>query len=785
MKISLEWLSEFVDFTEKDPAKIADRITACTAEVEEMETQGAGLRECCVGKVLTLSKHPHADRLALCDVQTDRGKKRVVCGGTNLRVGMRVAFAHVGARVRWHGEEMMTLEKTKIRGEESEGMICAAEELGLASLFPECTGHSVIDLGDGEAGVGSPLASYLKLGDTVLHVDNHAITQRPDLFSHIGFARECVALGLAHWKKKRPPVPSLTYPRTPPPFSIEVTERPLVPRYCACTLAIDGLGTTPDWMKRRLEATGWRSINLPIDITNYVMMETGMPLHSFDAADIHGSVRMRRARKGERIRTLDEVDRELSEGALIMEDEKGIFDLLGIMGGLRGSTKDSTRSIWLHSAVVDAVNTRRTVIAMGHRTDAATIYEKGVPHVAAEQGLRRALELFLVLVPGARITSKCVSWGKDGTPRPIPFSAKDAERVLGVKIPEKATKKILTDLGFTVQRKGVTPPLWRLGDVTGAHDLYEEIGRIYDYNRIPSTMPVMTVEPPPRDQRVHRLRDSLKAGGFLEVMPLSLVGPELLRACKLHPSAAIEVENPLGEELSLFQTSTLPRLLEHASRSLLSAGEFLRTFECAHVASREQGEWLECGMLIAEKRQAKLAEESLLQLRQILLEELRGSGLAVSFRASEKAPPFGHPGRSSDIFIGGKVVGLLCEIHPLVRSAFDLPGRVSAALLDLTTLLAITPSPSVFQSLSQFPAITYDLTVPRDHQSSAEALLRKAQAATQLLESVVVTDLYDGPPLQTGQYNLTLRCTYRAPDRTLTEEEAKREHQKVEAVVRA
>src|SRR3990167_5013344 len=338
MKLSLEWLSEFVTFTTTDPEEIARRLTAHVGEVDDVEIQGKYLKDCCVGKVSNLRKHPGADKLNLCNVETDRGVKNIVCGGTNLREGMLVAFAHVGATVK-HGDEKMTLKEAKIRGEKSEGMICAAEELELKDMFPakkEDGERPVIELKveSGKWKVGMSLKEALGMDDVIFHIDNHAITHRADLFSHIGFARECVAIGLAEWKKE-PKMPSFTFPKTALPFALKVENPKLMPRYCACLIAIDGLGVTPDWMKKRLIATGSRPVNLPVDITNFVMMEIGVPLHSFDAGDIKGNVTMRASKKGESIVTLDQVKRALPEGALILEDDGGIFDLLGIMGGDR------------------------------------------------------------------------------------------------------------------------------------------------------------------------------------------------------------------------------------------------------------------------------------------------------------------------------------------------------------------------------------------------------------------------------------------------------------------
>ncbi|MDD5469484.1 MAG: phenylalanine--tRNA ligase subunit beta [Candidatus Peribacteraceae bacterium] len=782
MKISLNWLADFVDWIEKDPEEIARQITACTAEVDAVHQQGALLDHCCAGKVLTVSKHPNADKLSLCDVETDKGKKRVVCGGTNLREGMCVAFAHIGARVRWHGTEMMTLEKTKIRGEESEGMICAAEELGLEVQFPDATGHQIIDLGDRAKGVGEPLRKYLGLSDTVLDIDNHAITQRPDLFSHVGFARECVAMGLAKWKKE-PSSKIPAFAKEASPFKIKNDAGDLIPRYCACTLSISGMGETPDWMKARLEATGWRSLNLPVDITNYVTMELGMPLHSFDCGDLKGDVHMRTAKKGEKVRTLDDTERVLPEGAIVLSDDAGIFDLLGIMGGLRSSTKETTRTVLLHSAIVDPVSIRNTIIATGHRTDAATIYEKGIPPVRAEEGFYRALQLFLELVPGARITSKLESWGKNGTAPSIPLRMDHLARKLGTDIPKKRVQQILTDLGCSVSTKkdalSVRPPLWRIGDLKGEHDLVEEVGRIYGYDAITPVIPTAEITPPNRDQRVHTIRDILKESGGIEITTLSFTGPALLRRCRMEMADCVEVENALGEEYSLMQPSTLPALLSHAGENLRHVTETLKTFTVRHVF-RSRDEWTELGFLVTSRRAMGMKADPFLVARADLALACAEAGYAISLMPSEKLSLFAHPGRSADVLVNGAHVGVLFEVHPAVCAEFDLPHRSAAALLDVRTLLSIKPTSRTSRPVPEFPAVVYDVTFPMAFSRVAQELLTKARSASPLLEGIEVADLYS----EGGQkYNLTVRCTYRSGERTLTEEEVKREHEKVLAVL--
>ncbi len=813
MKISLNWLGDFVEWS-LDPSDssaeagrarddnfaevIADRITGCVGEVEAIEVQGAQLEHCCVGKVQTIRKHPNADTLSLCDVQTDRGVKRVVCGGTNLREGMRVAFAHVGARVKWHGEAMQTLAPVKIRGEESEGMICAAEELGLEGIVKATATQGkrpIVDLGpsfakategrDGADGIGRPLREYLGLDDVIFHVDNHAITHRADLFSQIGFARECVAVGLARWKK----IPTYHSPRfgktQPPACYVDIPK--LVPRYLACLLEVDSLGETPDWMKRRLASTGYRPVSLPVDITNYVAAEVGMPLHSFDFDDIRGTVHFRTSKAGEVIVTLDEVERKLPEGAIVLSDDVGIFDLMGVMGGLRSSTKESTRRIYLHSAVVDPVSIRKTIITTGHRTDAATVYEKNIPRVVAQQGLFRALQLFLELVPGARIVSQLEEWGDNGKAKPIPFSLSRVHQMLGADVSMKDVKRILIDLEFRVKtakggKMAATPPLHRLGDIRGEHDLIEEIGRIYGYDAVPDTTPSAPTVPPVRETRIHAIRDALKEQGAFELVPLSLLSPDLLRKCRMGEKGVTALANPIGEELSLMQPTVLPRLLGHAEGNLLHVEDVLRTFSVANVF-RGGEEWTEMAVLTTQKRPTEISADPFLLVKQYLTVALADAGYELVVSLAKDPPPFAHAGRCAELQVEGKSVGEIFEIHPTVRANFDLPGRASACVLNLTTLLTLRPRERIAISLPAYPAVVYDATATFSPVVSVRSLISKARRISPLLESIDIVDLFSGKSLPEGKYNVTFRCTYRAKDRTLTEEEAKEAHTKVEKAV--
>lgn len=780
MKISRDWLSDFIEWVETDPQKIADELTRCMGEVDEVLHQGKFLDRCVVGLVQTVEKHPNADKLKICSVQTDEGTKQVVCGGTNVRPDMHVAFSHIGAKVKWHGGDVMTLEKVKLRGVESEGMICAAEELELESYFPskpEDGERAVADLTSHGFKVGTPLRKALGLNDVIFHIDNHAITNRADLFSHIGVARELVAMGLATWKKK-PSSPKIPFTKTPAAVKLVNDVPTLIPRYCACSLTIDGAGITPDWMRRRLEATGWRPINAAIDITNYVAMEMGMPLHSFDAGDIEGTVHMRKAKKGEKVTTLDKMERELPEGALVLSDDKGIFDLLGIMGGLRSGTKDTTKQIYIHAAIIDPVSIRKAVIATGHRTDAATVYEKGVPFVAAEAGLLRTVELFLAHVPGAKVISKMEEMGTVKAKKSISIPADTFASVIGADIKPTESTKILTDLGFDVKVSGkniaITPPAWR-NDVSMKTDLVEEVARIYRYAKITPTMPDATTKPPFRDPRLHQIRDSLKESGAFELLNLAFTSPQALKKCGLNPATAVTIENPIGEEISLMRPSLLPSVLETIARELARAdGTHLTMYEYGRTFEKGKPERTELCLVVAAKGKTTLKDDPVLLAKDDLARALKAAGYAVDVKKADVTMPYAHPGRSADLLCQGQVIGHLTEVHPVVREAFGIGFRTAVAIVSLDALKALTPAVTIAKPLPQFPSIELDETLPLGKRTHAE-IVKSVSTLDPLLKSVTVADLYQSDSART----VTLRFTYRADDRTLTQQEVEKAHTKI------
>ncbi len=782
MKISLDWLSDFIELTENDPTLIADRLTRGTGEVDEVSMQGKYLTGVVVGKIKTLGKHPAADRLSVCDIETDKGLKHVVCGGTNLKQDQLIAFAHVGATVMAGGKEEVTLSQVKIRGVDSEGMICAAEEIELSDMFPpkpEDGARPIADLTKCDFKVGTPLRTALGLTDTVLHIDNHAITNRPDLFSHIGVARELVALGLATWKKK--PKDEVTkFPSASLPFTLKNDAEDLVPEYIGCMIEIDGEGETPDWMKRRLEATGWRSINLVVDITNYVLMEVGMPLHAFDADDFRGTLHIRKAKKGEKITTLDEKSRDLPEGAVVISDDEGIFDLFGVMGGLRTSNKPTTKHIFVQAGVIQPIAVRQTVIAMGHRTDAATVYEKGVSLTTAKQGLSRAAELFVSLHPKAKISSKPLQWGSEKAKKSVTVETDAFAAMTGADIaPAKATS-ILIDLGFDVKMTGkkmtVTPPSWR-NDIAGRHDLVEEVARIYGYANVPPVMPDACVMPPVRDTRINALRDSLSQSGAVEMLHLAFTSPEQMKRWGLDASQAVAIENPIGEEISLMRQSLLPSLVETAAKELKHAdGSHLKVFEIGHVFFKGD-EHAGCAFAVLAHGKTTIKDSPLLVAKAHVVRALAAIGYDVTVRKGKVPARYAHDGRSAEIVCQNQIIGHLFELHPAIAATLGLQGRVGIATIGLHRLLTLAPSTMITKPLPVFPAVTFDETAPLSGKRTHGEIINALKAVDPLMRNVEIVNLYESDAVR----SVTMRFTYRADDRTLTQEEATKVHAKAVA----
>lgn len=781
MKISLDWLQDFIDLKEKNLDKIKGIITARSAEIETMENIGEHLENVVLGRVEKLMPHPNADKLRLALVNDGKEKLQVVCGGSNLKEGMKVAFAELGAVIRWHGSEVMKLERVKIRGEESFGMICSSPEIGLEEMFPPKEDHEIIDLSHIDAPIGTPLAKALGLDDVVLDVDNHAITNRADLFSHRGFAREFVANGLGKWKKSPEVGYKIPEINTPPPVEIEIKDREVCSNYMAIYITGVEIKDSPDWMKKHLSACGIRPISNIVDITNYVMLELGMPMHSFDLDQVKGKKWvMRKSKKGEKVTTLDEKTIELIDGVTILDDGHELFDLCGIMGGYTSGINQKTNRILLHAPVYDPAITRRSVREMGVISEAATIYEKGVDNELAKEALARSVELILELCPNAKVASKIIHHQNyKPEKRIIGLRNKQIERLVGQPISNKDTKKILTDLGFELKESkvgyNVQVPSWRLNDVKMEADVIEEIARIYSYDKISFTMPVMDISPisiNPRHVFGKEIKEKLVSFGFNEVYTFAFLGPELLEKCNMKPNdESIVIANPISSDMSIMRQSLLPRILETIADNLRYQKKF-RIFEINRIYSKKaSGSDEKTALMIAA------VGENFRNLQGVV----ENLGLILMPMESKECAPHQHLGRTASLMLHGKKVGTIYELHPQIGANFDLKTNVVLADIDLETIheMKIDRLPK-YKELPKYPAIQLDVSILIPKRKLAENYSKAIQKTDKtLVKKIELVDEYEGKNIKKDKRSLTYSITYQSPDRTLTDEEVNTIHKKV------
>jgi len=779
MKISLNWLQDFIEITESDHEKIKDLVTERIAEVETLEKQGEHLENVIVGKITEIKDHPNADKLKLTTVSDGSESYKVVCGGSNLEEGMLVAYAKVGAVVKWHGTDIMKLEKIKLRGEESYGMVCTSAEVSIEELFPQKYDHEIVDFTALNFKEGTPLAEALNLNDSVLDVDNHAITNRGDLFSHSGFAREMVAIGVGKWKKKKEfKVPENN---SPIPIDINIECKDVCSRYMGVYLTGIEIGESPEWIKQRLSACGIRPISNIVDITNYVMLETGMPTHAFDLDQITGKKwTMRKSKKGEKVVTLDEQQHELFEDVIIFDDNSEIFDLCGIMGGFNSGVNSKTNKVWLHSPVYHPTMIRKAMRGLGHISDAGIIYEKKVDDELAQVGLERCIELILEICPNAKVGSKIMD-ERNIKPETRVLNLRNSQvtRLMGVELPSKEIEKILNDLGF--ETKGnkeeyeVTVPSWRLADTNIEADLIEEIARVYGYNNIPSEMPKMDITPIPIPKKrvfEREMKEKLTSFGFNEIYTFAFQGPELEEKSGLIPDkeGTIEIENPISSDMSLMRTSLLPRMLETVESNLRYKNTF-RLFEISKTYHRMgASEHVERdGMILAT-----VNEE---------FRELEGVMEALGFTIipSKEPMPIHHPGRSADLILRGKNIGHLAEVHPKILKNFDIKTRVVVAVISLEVIheMNIDNRPS-YKEINKYPSIKLDISISIPEKNLAIDYMKCIQNTDKkLITNIELIDEYSGDKMEKGKRALTYSITYQASDRTLTEEEVSAVHKQV------
>ncbi len=798
MLISYNWLKKYVNLPDSVSAEeVAARLKASTVEVEGIEVQGKNLENIVVGKILSEEKHPNADKLRLCKVDVGNEQLQIVCGGSNVKSGMLVVLAKVGAKVKWHGEgELIELKPTAIRDVESAGMICASTEIGLGEMFPLKEEKEIVDLSHLKVKPGTSLVQALGLSDAVLEIDNKSLSNRPDLWGHYGIAREVAVLFNKTFKEYKV---NKIKPGKEIDIKVEVQNSKLCPRYMAVALSGIKVGPSPEWLKKSLLAMGHRSINNIVDITNYVMVDLGQPLHAFDAGKItNAKIVVRTAKDGEEFVTLDEEKRKLSSSMLVITDEAKALAIAGVMGGLDSGINDQTTSIIFESANFEAVSIRNTSTKLGLRSDSSARFEKSLDPNLAAIALQRAVELVLEICPGAKVASKIVDESKFSLKQgPIALSMEFLEKKIGAKLPKKEVVRILEQLGFEVKSKGeeffVKIPSWRATkDISIPEDLVEEIIRIYGYDKVQPTMPDFSINPP-KENKLRKLERTVKnilanSLSYTEVYNYSFVSAGQIEKMGDSLVKYIELDNPLSKEKPYLRRNLLPNLLENVRHNIENYSE-VKVFEVGKVFSVKQSgsradshgdsllprqdTWV--AVAYADKKDSA----PFWQARQALESIFAALNVDFSVLPHDKVQPWEHPSRLALVHCGDQTLGVLCEIAPHISVGMGIQQRVGVLQLNLSLLeevLSKQVDKSNYKPSSAYPDVSRDLAMLVKKNVSHQNILSALVGSDSLLKSINLFDVYEGKNIGAEYKSMAYHFVYQSAERTLVTEEVDKAH---------
>jgi len=780
MRAPISWLREYVKI-DIPIAELAHRLTMAGAEVGAMETIG-GWNNIAIGEVVAVEPHPQADRLKLATVNLGKESLTVVCGAPNVAAGQKVPFARVGAElIDPDSGKMLKLKKAKIRGVESAGMVCSERELGISDR------HEGIMVLPPDAPVGTPLNEYM--GDTILDLD--ITPNRPDLLSVLGIAREVAAL-----TGKRSSPPDTGYEEAGESIdgkaSVEIADPDLCPRYCASLITGVKIGPSPAWMEQRLIAAGMRPINNIVDVTNYVMLEFGQPLHAFDFDNIADRRIIVRRASNEKMRTLDGAARDLSNDMLVIADGMGPVAVAGVMGGAESEVTEATTSILLESANFNPASIRRTSSAFKLRSEASLRFEKGLSPELPLPALRRATQLMAQL-SGGRVARGVIDVypGKRAL-KPITLTARQVERVLGVSIPIKRIMSIFESLGLDCSLTGtdeiaVEIPYWRT-DLNLAEDLVEEIARIIGYDELPITLPsgaIPEVEPDPLRTLKEKARDILVGCGIQEVITYSLTSSDMLNKVTAR-TAPLKVANPITLEQEYLRTTLQPGLLKTLSANEKHEDDRLLLFEVGKVYLQRKEDLPEeremaCGVMCGKRLGHFWRGESELidffDAKGIVEALIQRLGITAAFTPSDNGILI--PGRQAAIVVDGDDVGVVGELHPRVAESFDIATRpVCLFEIDVQRLLPAIESARIYSPIPRFPTSVRDIALVVDIGTPAQVITDIIRGFP-LVAEVNIFDVYTGEQVPGGKKSLAFRITYRSMERTLTDDEVNQVQQKI------
>ena len=785
MKLSMKWLADYTDVSDIDIKAYCDRMTDTGSKVEGFETLAEDIENVVVGKIVSISKHENSDHLQICQLDCGEGELRqIVTGAQNVFEGAVVPVAMAPAKLPGG----VTIKAGKLRGVASNGMLCSIAELGLTTHdMPGAIEDGILILnhvGMEDAQIGADIRDVLMLKDTV--VEFEITSNRPDCLSMIGLARESAVSFDRAWKMPTPKKPTAkndgdSIDRY---LNVEIREPDLCYRYSARVVKNVKIAPSPLWLRMRLRAAGVRPINNIVDITNYVMLEYGQPMHAFDYACLDGSrIIVRCAEQGEEFVSLDNVPHTLDNTMLVIADEKKPVALAGVMGGLNSEITDGTATVVFESAMFKGPSVRVSGKKLGMRTESSARFEKGLDRENTMPALDRACELVELLGAGEVVDGTIDQYPSKAEPFSLPLETDRINRFLGVNLSEEYMSEVLTKLECKVENGVITVPTFR-DDLRCLNDIAEEVLRIYGYTKIESTPLSGTTTQggrTPRQQYDVLLRDTLCGMGMSEAETFSFISPKYydkIRMAEDEPRRkSVVISNPLGEDTSVMRTTAIPSILEMLHNNFAVRNRDAKLFEMASIyVPHDNADELpdEMKRLVIGFYLNDVKDASGFYRMKGYIEAL----LAVSHAgAAEYAPcttdTAFHPGRCATVSVNGKQIGIFGEVHPEVAANYGINAPTYVAQLDFDAMFDARVEVVEYVALPKYPALERDFSFVCDEETPVaqlESCMKRAGGA--LLESVRLFDIYRGPQIGEGKKSVSFAAMLRAAERTLTDEEA-------------
>ena len=794
MKASLQWMNEYVPLDLNRPAQeLADELTQAGIPVEEVLSMDPGLKKIYTGKIVEITKHPDADKLQVCQVQclSEDGEeitKQIVTAATNVAVGQIVPVAYHKSRLA-DGTE---IKKGKLRGVVSEGMFCSVAEFGISSdlVRPE-EAQGIYIFPEGTP-IGLDIKEALMLDDTVYEFELTA--NRADCFSMVGLSRE---FGIMTNQKALFPVIMVNEngESIEGKASVAIEAHDLCTRFTSRLVTNVTIEPSPLWMQNRLRNSGIRPINNVVDVTNYVMLELGQPMHAYDYDCVADHTLIaRRAKAGETLTTLDGNERELNESMLIIADTKGPIGVAGVMGGLTSEVTDKTTNVLFEAAVFNGPSIRRTSKALGMRSEASGRFERGVNHKYTAYAIDRAAQLLQQICPSCKVSVGVIDvYPEPVEQRTVTFTAEQINDYLGTSIEKDRMVDILTKLEFGITESGDTiealVPTWR-DDVTGMPDIAEEVARIVSYDNIEPTIPVAVLSSggmTPKKALTKEVTHYLAHAGLSQIITFSFMHKDGLTNMMLPEGdnryTAIPILNPISEEFPYMRTTLVPAVIEAAKRNIAQQNKDLWLFETANVYEPKALPLTEvpherpmaCGIMMGKVTEAAWnqaqRDTDFYDVKGVVDGLLAKLGL-TQYDIQPSSESYYHPGVSAHYTVNGVTIANYGELHPQVVKNFDLSGKVYMFEIDLEAVLSITVPPFRYQSFSKFPGTSRDLAIVAPVSvTSGEIVALIKEHGGEYLESVSIFDVYEGEHIEAGYRSLAYNLQFRSMEGTLNDED--------------